>query len=106
MPPATSPKISSRRGLRSGWRSSLPMPSAWRSRYPSRGRFGTGKCPCENSCAYSQAFRPSPSAIIDRLELRRPIYRQTAAYGHFGRADLDLPWERLDVAERLKAALR
>jgi S-adenosylmethionine synthetase len=40
------------------------------------------------------------------LELRRPIYRQTAAYGHFGRADLDLPWERLDVAERLKAALR
>jgi S-adenosylmethionine synthetase len=40
-----------------------------------------------------------PQAIIDRFDLRRPIYRQTAAYGHFGRPDLDLPWERLDLAE-------
>ncbi len=43
-----------------------------------------------------------PSAIIRRFDLRRPIYRQTAAYGHFGRTDLDLPWERTDAAEALK----
>jgi S-adenosylmethionine synthetase len=42
-----------------------------------------------------------PAAIIERLGLCRPIYRQTAAYGHFGRPELDLPWEKLDVAERL-----
>jgi S-adenosylmethionine synthetase len=46
-------------------------------------------------------FDLRPSAIIERLDLRRPIYRQTAAYGHFGRADLDLPWERTDLAEQL-----
>ena len=45
-----------------------------------------------------------PDAIIKRLDLRRPIYRQTAAYGHFGRTDIDLPWERLDQVEALKAA--
>ena len=45
-----------------------------------------------------------PDAIIRRLDLRRPIYRQTAAYGHFGRTDLDLPWERLDMVETLKKA--
>jgi S-adenosylmethionine synthetase len=45
-----------------------------------------------------------PAAIISRLDLRRPIYRQTAAYGHFGRADLDLPWERLDLVAELRAA--
>ena len=38
------------------------------------------------------------------LDLRRPIYEQTAAYGHFGRGDLDLPWERTDMAEALKGA--
>jgi S-adenosylmethionine synthetase len=48
-------------------------------------------------------FDLRPSAIIERLELRRPIYRHTAAYGHFGRPDLDLPWERTDVAEKLAA---
>jgi len=42
-----------------------------------------------------------PGAIIERFDLRRPIYRQTASYGHFGRRDLDLPWERTDLAERL-----
>jgi S-adenosylmethionine synthetase len=53
-------------------------------------------------------FDLRPAAIIDRLDLRRPIYRQTAAYGHFGRADLDLPWEHTDVAEQLasEAGLR
>jgi len=47
-----------------------------------------------------------PSAIIERLNLRRPIYRQTAAYGHFGRTDVDLPWEKEDYAEKLKAFLQ
>jgi S-adenosylmethionine synthetase len=49
-------------------------------------------------------FDLRPEAIIENLELRRPIYRQTAAYGHFGRTDVDLPWERLDKVEALKAA--
>ena len=43
-----------------------------------------------------------PEAIIRALDLRRPIYRQTAAYGHFGREDLDLPWERADKADVLR----
>jgi S-adenosylmethionine synthetase len=43
-----------------------------------------------------------PEAIIERLGLRRPIYRQTAAYGHFGRTDLNLPWETLDLAQALR----
>ena len=46
-----------------------------------------------------------PEAIIRHLDLRRPIYRQTAAYGHFGRTDIDLPWERTDKAEILKRAI-
>ena len=49
-------------------------------------------------------FDLRPAAIIDRFDLRRPIYEQTAAYGHFGRPDLDLPWERLDMVEELKSA--
>lgn len=44
----------------------------------------------------------SPDGIIDRLDLRRPIYRQTASYGHFGRSDVDLPWERTDLAEKFQ----
>ena len=47
-----------------------------------------------------------PAAIIKRLKLRRPIYRQTAAYGHFGRADIDAPWEALDAVEQLRAAAK
>jgi len=43
-----------------------------------------------------------PSAIIKNLDLRRPIYKQVAAYGHFGRNDLNLPWEKTDMAEKLK----
>jgi S-adenosylmethionine synthetase len=50
-------------------------------------------------------FDLRPAAIIRALELRRPIYRQTAAYGHFGRPDLDLPWERMDRVEQLRSAL-
>jgi S-adenosylmethionine synthetase len=49
-------------------------------------------------------FDLRPGAIIDALDLRRPIYRPTAAYGHFGREDLDLPWERLDRVDELRAA--
>ena len=65
--------------------------------------FGTGKAdPIEISKAVRETFDLRPAAIIEHLNLRRPIYRQTAAYGHFGRDDLDLPWERLDKAEELK----
>ncbi|ABZ84687.1 s-adenosylmethionine synthetase [Heliomicrobium modesticaldum Ice1] len=49
-----------------------------------------------------EVFDLRPAGIIKELQLRRPIYRQTAAYGHFGRVDLDLPWERLDKVEALK----
>ncbi len=68
--------------------------------------FGTGKAPDEAlEAAVDKVFDLRPTAIINQLNLRRPIYRQTAAYGHFGRPDLDLPWEKLDMAEQLKAAL-
>ena len=54
--------------------------------------------------AVGRVFDLRPAAIIRDLDLRRPIYRQIAAYGHFGRSDLDLPWEKLDRVEELKAA--
>ena len=68
--------------------------------------FGTGKLPDERlSALVMRCFDLRPAAIIRQLDLRRPIYRQTAAYGHFGRPELDLPWERLDrVDELLKNA--
>ena len=47
-------------------------------------------------------FDLRPAGIIKMLDLRRPIYKQTAAYGHFGRNDLDLPWEKLDKVDVLK----
>jgi len=50
----------------------------------------------------SQHFDLRPAAIIDYFKLRRPIYKQTAAYGHFGRTDIDLPWEKTDKAEILR----
>ena len=50
-------------------------------------------------------FDLRPAGIIKMLDLRRPIYKQTAAYGHFGRPDLDLPWEKTDKAELLKKYL-
>ena len=53
----------------------------------------------------SKVFDLRPAAIIDKLDLRRPIYRQTAAYGHFGRTDIDLPWERTDKVDEIKALL-
>ena len=68
--------------------------------------FGTGAVSDEAlSAAVSKVFDLRPTAIIRKLDLRRPIYRQTAAYGHFGRTDVDLPWERTDMTEALKAAL-
>jgi S-adenosylmethionine synthetase len=64
--------------------------------------FGTGKVDDERILQLINAhFDLRPAAIIDALQLRRPIYRQTAAYGHFGRPDLDLPWETTDRAEAL-----
>ena len=68
--------------------------------------FGTGVISDSRiEAAVKEAFDLSPAAIIRDLDLRRPIYRQTAAYGHFGRSDLDLSWERTDRVEALKANL-
>ncbi len=53
----------------------------------------------------SDVFDLRPAKIISYFDLRRPIYRQTAAYGHFGRPDLDLPWERTDMAEKLRSCI-
>ena len=65
--------------------------------------FGTGKMSDEELVKIVERhFDFRPAAIIDKLDLRRPIYRQTAAYGHFGRTDLDLPWERLDKVTELQ----
>ncbi|MGZ3510456.1 MAG: methionine adenosyltransferase, partial [Vulcanimicrobiaceae bacterium] len=66
--------------------------------------FGTGKlAEAQIAELVKRTFDLRPAAIIERLNLRRPIYKQTAAYGHFGRPDLDLPWERLDKVEALRA---
>jgi len=67
--------------------------------------FGTGILPDEQiSDKVLQVFDFRPAAIIEAFDLRRPIYKQTAAYGHFGREDLDLPWEKTDLAAQLKSA--
>ena len=55
--------------------------------------------------AILKLFKLTPKGIIESLDLKRPIYKQTAAYGHFGRDDLDLPWEKLDKVEELKKLL-
>jgi S-adenosylmethionine synthetase len=68
--------------------------------------FGTGSVSDETiRKLIAEHFDFRPGAIIERFQLRRPIYRQTAAYGHFGRPDLDLPWERTDLAEKLARAV-
>ena len=65
--------------------------------------FGTGVLPDDQlSALVRDTFDMRPDAIIERFDLRRPIYRQTAAYGHFGRTDVDLPWEHTDYAEILR----
>ncbi|MCM1056877.1 MAG: methionine adenosyltransferase [Firmicutes bacterium] len=68
--------------------------------------FGTGKLPNEKLVEIiRENFDLRPAGIIKMLDLRRPIYKQTAAYGHFGRDDLSLPWEALDKADSLKKYL-
>jgi S-adenosylmethionine synthetase len=65
--------------------------------------FGTGRLNDDKIVQFiKETFDLRPAAIIKTLDLRRPIYQQTAAYGHFGRTDLDLPWERLDKVEDLR----
>ena len=68
--------------------------------------FGTGKISNEKLVEIIRAnFDLRPAGIIQMLNLRRPIYKQTAAYGHFGRLDLALPWEALDKVDSLKLYL-
>ena len=68
--------------------------------------FGTGKLSEDKLVdIIREHFDLRPAGIIKMLDLRRPIYKQTAAYGHFGRNDLDLPWEKLDKVDMLKAYL-
>ena len=69
--------------------------------------FGTAKVPEDVlSAAVRKVFDFRPAGIIKMLDLRHPIYKQTSAYGHFGRTDIDLPWEHTDRAEDLKAAVK
>jgi len=69
--------------------------------------FGTGKISDENLRKIVEStFDFRPAAVIEKLGLRKPIYKQTAAYGHFGRSDLDLPWEQTNKAATLKAAAK
>lgn len=68
--------------------------------------FGTGTASDEKIVeVINKVFDLRPAAIINALDLRRPIYKQTAAYGHFGRTDVDLPWEKLDKVEEIKKYL-
>ena len=68
--------------------------------------FGTGKISDEEIIALiNKHFDLRPAGIIQSLNLRRPIYQPTAAFGHFGRTDIDLPWERTDKADALRAAV-
>jgi S-adenosylmethionine synthetase len=67
--------------------------------------YGTGKIPDERIVALiREHFDMRPAAIIRDLRLRRPIYKATAAYGHFGRDDIDAPWELTDKADMLRRA--
>lgn len=68
--------------------------------------FGTGKLSNQKLMEIvRENFDLRPAGIIKMLNLRQPIYRQTSAYGHFGRQDIDLPWERLDKTEKLRKYL-
>ena len=68
--------------------------------------YGTGTVEEERiAAAVNRVFDLRPAKIIEALDLRRPIYEQTAAYGHFGRTDIDLPWEHIDRAQALKEAI-
>jgi len=88
-------------------------PNAAKSRFPTHRcgrtdlhqrrdlRYQQGR-PCADREAGARAFRSASMGIITMLDLLRPIYRQTASYGHFGREDIDLPWERTDKAGMLR----
>ena len=93
-------------GLARRARSRSPTPSARPSRSVSSSQtFGTGVVPDEAiQKAVLEVFDLRPAAIIRDLDLLRPIYAQTAAYGHFGRELPDFTWERTDRADELKAA--
>ncbi len=68
--------------------------------------YGTETVPVEQiERAITETFDLRPAGIIKSLNLRRPIFEQTAAYGHFGRTDLSVPWEQTDKADALKAAV-
>ena len=68
--------------------------------------FGTGvKSEEEIVSIINKVFDLRPAAIINALDLRRPIYKQTAAYGHFGRTDISLPWEELNKTDEIKKYL-
>ena len=68
--------------------------------------FGTGKYSDEKiEEVIEKVFDLRPAAIIDALDLRKPIYKKTAAYGHFGRTDIDLTWEHLNKVEEIRSAL-
>ncbi|RBM18220.1 methionine adenosyltransferase, partial [Prauserella sp. PE36] len=68
--------------------------------------FGTEHVdPLKIQAAITEVFDLRPAAIIRDLDLLRPIYAQTSAYGHFGRPELDLPWERTDRADALRSAV-
>lgn len=79
--------------------SALPIPSLSLSTPSERARLSDARL----SELVSECFDLRPAVIIRSLDLRRPIYQQVAAYGHFGRADLDLPWEKTDAVERILA---
>ena len=69
--------------------------------------FGTGTvAESKLEKAARQIFALRPAGIIQTLDLKRPIYRQTAAHGHMGRTDIDPPWERLDKVDALKEAVK
>ena len=66
--------------------------------------YGTGKVSDEKIVEIiRENFDLRPAAIIKNLDLRRPIYKQTAAYGHFGRSDINVPWEKLDKVDVFKS---
>jgi S-adenosylmethionine synthetase len=66
--------------------------------------YGSGKCAdTDLASLVRKVFPLSPRGMIDHLQLRRPIFRKTAAYGHFGRDDPDFTWERVDAVDELRA---
>ncbi len=105
--PAGWPSTSSLRARPAAASSKWRTPSAWLGRrLVLIDTFGTEEVdPAKISEAIAELFDLRPAAIIRDLELRRPIYRRTAAYGHFGRSDKELSWEHTPRLEDLRSAL-